>query len=212
MITTLRRTLIGFLGIPLMVAAGCSANITADVGASEEHPDAAAAASTDSGVPVMSPDVPGFTKDPTATGARLWIEAKLVSDRDVEAEIWAAELGPVFGYTAHFSFDATLFELAPGQAPPDAPVVLGADDPAKAIELWTQAAGDVGLGAVRTSTLTGEIPVTAATRLGVVKLRASKSGHSSLGLLRVAVRRADGRFVPVSVAGGKLVILVGGAS
>jgi hypothetical protein len=168
----------------------------------DDHPDAAPAIA----------DIPGFTADRRGTGPRLWIDAKVDGGRTAQLELWAADLGPVFGYSAHLRFDDGHLALAAGTAPPASATVLGQDDPAKAIELWTQGSGDVGFGAVRRSPEAGEVPIVDATKLGALTLEASRAGRSALTLDRAIVRRADGSFVPVTVSGGTLVTVEGGGS
>jgi hypothetical protein len=154
----------------------------------------------------------GFAPDVQPTGPRLWIDAKLTDPHHVDVDVWAAELGPTFGYVAHVRFDTGHLHPAPDAAPPSSPVALAPDDPSKAIELWTEASGDVGIGAVRTRPENQEIMLVEPTLLGTLKLEAARAGHSVLGLDRVSVRRVDSAFVPVETAGGVLTTTEGGAS
>jgi hypothetical protein len=162
--------------------------------------------------PDAVPDAPGFAADRRSMGPRLWIEATLAGGKNAGVELWASELGPVFGYSAHVHFDASHLSLSPDNASPEAPTVLAPDGPAKAVELWTQSAGDVGIGAVRRSPNLGEVPIVEATMLGSFMLEARRAGRSAIGIERAVVRRADGSFVSVSVAGGTLVTVDGGGS
>ena len=184
--TTADRPLaLGLVALVAMLAAGC--------GGDEE--DAAAAATGEA-------PKSGFVADAQGSGARMWIDAKLNGDSDALVELWAAELGPVLGYSAHLRFDTEHLENDPAGAPSAEPALGAAAE--EAVHLATALPGDVAFGGTRRSPTLGEADLGAATLLGQARLHARAASTSRLSLERVVARRADGGYLQLTALGGEL--------
>ena len=180
-----RALALGLVALVATLSAGC--------GGDEE--DGAAAASGEA-------PKPGFVADAQGSGARMWIDAKVESDSDARVELWAAELGPVLGYSAHLRFDTEHLELDPAGGPTTEPALGAAAD--EAVHLATALPGDVAFGGTRRSPTVGEADLGAATLLGHARLHARAATTSRLSLDRVVARRADGGYVQLTALGGEL--------
>ena len=119
--------------------------------------------------------------------------------------VWGIGLGPVFGLAAQLALDSTRLAAEA----PQAESWLGPDAAKEARYLAVVGGAGAKLGAVRRGPAAGEREVSAATKLATMRLKVVAPGRSRLELVQVQVRRADGSFLPVKVAGGELT--VGGA-
>src|SRR5687767_13166121 len=104
-------------------------------------------ASTDPPPPPAPTDADHFEVDADGSGPRLWVEAADVAGGAATFELWAAELGPTFGWSAHLTFDEGHLALDPAATPMVEPTVLGGD--AEAAHLAVPRGGDVALGSTR---------------------------------------------------------------
>ena len=145
---------------------------------------------------------PGFLADAQGSGARMWIDAKLEGDADARVELWAAELGPVLGYSAHLRFDTEHLDLDPAAGPSVEPALGATAD--EAVHLASALPGDLAFGGTRRSPTLGEADLGAATLLGHARLHARSVTTSRLSLERVVARRADGGYVQLTALGGEL--------
>ena len=150
-------------------------------------------------------EVGAWTPEDTGSGARLWLEG--AGDGSVATvTVWAAELGPVFGYSLHVTYDANLFALDPNVVPRAEASVLEAGQPADAIHLYALRSDHVGLAGTRTSPALDEVAIDAPTLLYSLPLQATRGGHPPFGLDRVSVRRRDGSYLPVRATGGAFAV------
>lgn len=128
------------------------------------------------------------------TGARLWLEAG--PDKDAPTiEVHGAELGEVFGFSAHLRYGAETMTLVRG----DLDRVLG--DDTEAATLVTLRDGDAVMGEARRGLALGAVPIDAPTRLGAFEVGEVRA-DVTLSLERVVVRRSDGSYVDVALGGG----------
>jgi hypothetical protein len=167
---------------------------------------AVAACGADETVPAKSNEpVVGFSPDVAAEGPRIWLEAALDGDA-ARVELWAADLGPVFGYAGHLEWDAGHLGL---DGAPSSDDLLAAGDAKTAVHVWTGVAGDLSFGGTRRAPALGEVEIDQPLRVGVVTLRTLAEKQSRLTPSRVIVRRGDGSYVATAAIGGTLV--TGGA-
>jgi len=188
------RVTIGWLAA-LVVLGGCD-------GGNPSSPDANDADTTEDATEETAdaPPVPGFEPDEAPTGAALYLTATLDDPAAPVVQVWARDLGTIFGLACHVEFDG-------GQLTAGAPVVepaIGPDTAGEAGYLSVVAVGDVALGAARRGPDAGEVDVTAPTLVATIPLTVVSAGTSRLALTSAQVRRADGGFVPIAVAGGRL--------
>lgn len=188
----MRAVISGMSLVALVVAAACS-----DATTSQQHDAGTAdAAAADSSVPAGA----SFAADDEPTGPALYVTVDTSDAVHPKATVWAAHLGAVFGIAAALRYDAA--QLAPQQ--PRIEPLLGPDAAGEARYLIAARAGAVVLGAARRGPAAGEQEITAPVALAVVPLEVLDAGSSRLALERAQVRRADGSFVAVQVAGGTL--------
>jgi hypothetical protein len=171
-------------------------------GGSPSSPDAGDADMTEDAAEDTAdvPLVPGFEPDEAPTGAALYLTATLDDPAAPVVQVWARGLGMILGLACHVEFDGARFAAG-------APVVepaIGADTADEAGYLSAVGAGDVALGAARRGPDAGEVDLTAATLVATIPLRVVSAGTSRLDLTSAQARRADGSFVPLAVAGGRL--------
>jgi len=115
-------------------------------------------------------------------------------------QVWAQGLGTIFGLACHLEFDGARFAAG-------APVLepaLGADAAGEAGYLSAVRTGDVALGAARREPDAGEVELTTPTLVATIPLTIVSAGTSRIDLTSTEVRRADGSYVPVALAGGRL--------
>lgn len=136
------------------------------------------------------------------TGARLWLEVAEEQPDRLLVRVWAAELGSVFGFAAHLTFDSARLEL-------DGDRVAALDltpwgGPVDSSQLLATLSGDVALGAARRGPGLGDVPIEQPTELASVPLRVLDPASTRLDLGTVIVRRADGSYQPTGALGGTL--------
>jgi hypothetical protein len=144
-----------------------------------------------------------LSAEPRAAGAAVWIEGEVSPEGEARVEIWAAELGALFGLSLHLRYPASEVEL--GEV--ELVELLGAEPDAHYIV--TSRPGDLSLGGTRAAPSGGEVELSAPTRLAGVQLRWSAEESAVLALERQQVRRVDGSFVEARCSGAELQI--GGA-
>ena len=167
-------------------------------------------ASTDPPPPPAPTDADHFDVDADGSGPRLWVEAADVSAGAATFELWAAELGPTFGWSAHLTFDEEHLALDPSVPPMVEPTVLGPGGDAEAAHLAVPRGGHVALGSTRRARDLGDVTIDAPVRLAAVRLAAADAGASRVAPARAIVRTAEGGWVAVTTAGGTFTS-VGGA-
>ncbi len=147
----------------------------------------------------LQPATPGFAADPRPGGAALYLGVEDPGGSP-RLELWASGLGAVFGLAARVALDPA--RLGAANAKPT--TWLGPEAPKEARYLTLAAEGIIVLGAARRGPAAGERQLDAPTLLATAELVVRAAGRSRLELREVQVRRADGSFVPVAVAGGEL--------
>lgn len=167
-------------------------------------PDAAVApdasvVSSDAGV-ADAGSQPRFDAEQKPTGAGLWVEADLTNPARPRLEVWARNLGQVFGVAFHVKVDAAVMQLDEASTE----LALGPD--ARHLEYLLP--GDVAFALVRPGPSAGEQDLTAPTRLAVMQLSSLSTSPTAVTFSRVQARRIDGSFVPLTAVGG---LLTGGA-
>jgi hypothetical protein len=153
------------------------------------------------------PDAPREVRlvvDGPGEGASLWLDGRL-DGSGVELEVWAKDLGEVFGYAAHVELAGDALAVDPGGAFALDGDALASGDPAAHHALVTSGPGDIGFGECRASLAAGAVEVAAPVRLGTVRLRLGEAREGSIRLTRISVRRADGSFVEVTAGAARLV-------
>jgi len=149
--------------------------------------------------PPPPPDTPRFTAE-EGTSPALRLEGTLAGDLTVE--IWADDLGPVFGLAGRLAFDPSHLSPISAELAPD----LLADSAA----LVRTDADAVVFGVTRKGAAAGDQMLAGSVLAGTVRFSVLRAGDSQLALSRGMVRRADGSFVPASFLGAQL-HTVGGA-
>jgi hypothetical protein len=162
----------------------------------------------DAGIPPADAGAPDagvsahFEPDALPTGAALWLQADLSDAKAPKLEVWAQGISPIFGLAFHLGLDPAQLKVETAGAEP----VMGLDGR----YLQKARGGDVAFGLTHVEAASGETDLTAAKRIAVLQLSVLGPVDSRLTLGRVLARKADGSFVAVSVAAGRLV-LPGGA-
>jgi hypothetical protein len=146
-----------------------------------------------------------FTVDPRPEGAAMWLEGEVESDGGLTVGVWAAGIGPVFGYSAHLTFDDKVLRLADDGAFASE-AVLGPDARNAAVYVWSAEPGDLAFGATRRGPTLGEVELGAAVCLGKVELTPRGEGRTRIDLSRVIIRRDDESFVATHTAGGRVTV------
>ncbi len=143
---------------------------------------------------------PGFEADPAPEGAALYVDVD-VSDPDAPvATVWASDLGPVFGIALHVVLDGAHVTAHDVVVEP----FLGSDSAGEAEYLSGPGTADVSLGAARRGPGAGEVDVTDPVLVATIPLDVVEHGSTRIEITRFQVRRADGSFTAVDVAGGLL--------
>ena len=143
---------------------------------------------------------PGFTPESPPAGAAVWLTCDLTQPEAPVVQVWARELGQVFGLAGHVRYDAE--HLAVNEVAMATP--LGADGAGEAAYLGAPRAGDVVLGGARRGPAAGAIDVTDPVLVATLTMRAVKPAQSRLTIDDLVVRRADGSLAVASTAGGSL--------
>jgi len=145
--------------------------------------------------------LPAFVADAEPQGAALYVNVDTSDSEAPTAIVWAVRLGPVFGVAFHLEIDGE----AVSASAPVAELFLGPGSVGEAAYMAVLAADDeVELGAVRRGPDAGEVVVDEPVVVAIIPLTIDATGTSRLDLTDAQVRRADGSFTPVSVAGGLL--------
>ncbi len=143
-------------------------------------------------------------------GPRLWLDVVLNEHEDATVQLWAAELGSVFGYSVHLEYDPNHLVLDETAGPQIDLSVFTADGQDNGLSLIVTESGDVGLGAMRRSPALSEVQLNEPIQLATVAFKAQQPAQSELRLTRIVVREASGEYVAVQ-AGGGVLKTVGGA-
>jgi hypothetical protein len=138
-----------------------------------------------------------FEPQAELAGPRLWLSATRGADGIVRIELQGAELGDVFGWAAHVRWDPGAFAVDGGGVGE----TLGGD--AEAARLFTLQEGDAALGEARRGTSLGGVAIDEPAVLATLDV-GTGSDASEVQLERAVVRRADGSYVDISTAGGRL--------
>ncbi len=147
--------------------------------------------------------------EPRASGPALWLEGQL-QEGHATIEVWAGNLGEVFGYSLHLTYDREHLRALPEEEGDLNQLVLGAGRAAPPIYLRREGPDAVILGAVRYGVAEGEHPVMNPVRVATARLKVLKDGTSSLRLEKTMVRRSNGAFTATQATGARLVT-TGGA-
>ena len=138
-----------------------------------------------------APDTPSFTAAPgSAPSLRL---TGAFDGPQLTVEIWAEELGPVFGVAGRLRFDPTHLEVERAELEP----ALLPD----AAELIRSDADRIVFGVARKGASLGDAPLEGSVLLATVRFTPLRAGDSELSLSRAMVRRADGSFLPAAFLG-----------
>ncbi|MBW2261544.1 MAG: hypothetical protein JRG91_06170 [Deltaproteobacteria bacterium] len=143
---------------------------------------------------------PGFEADPEPEGPGVYVDVDVTDPDAPVATVWAADMGPVFGIALHVTLDGTHVAAHDAAIEP----CLGSDSAGEAEYLVGPGASDVSLGAVRRGPDAGEVEITAPVLVATIPLTVVAHGASRVEVTSVQVRRADGSFTAIEVAGGLL--------
>ena len=143
---------------------------------------------------------PGFEADPAPDGPGLYVDVDVTDPDAPVATVWAADLGPVFGIALHVVLDGTHVTAHDVVMEP----CLGSDSAGEAEYLAGPGTADVSLGGARRGVDAGEVTITDPVLVATVPLTTAAHGASRVEITRFQVRRADGSFTAVDVAGGLL--------
>ena len=191
----MRETRSWVLGIAMVAAAALSCGCSGDETGSDGPP---------------APPPGSFEAEAAGSGPRLWLEAQLDGAMSATVGLWGAELGPVFGWSAHITGYGGE-HLAPDGDPTVEPAALAPADPAQALGFAKiQRPTDIALGASRLSPELGEVTIDLPTELARVVLQPLGPGESELRIEQVVIRRSDGSYQTASVYGGVLTTAGGG--
>lgn len=151
----------------------------------------------DAGMPDAGPVpvLPRFDADPLPPGAALFTKADLTDPKAPKLEIWAQGVGPVLGLAFHVAVDGAQLRIDAAGADP----VMGLE----ARYLQKVRGADVAFGLAR---LGGETALMAPVRVAIVLLTPLGAVDGAVRVERAVARRADGTYVPLQVAGGKVVL------
>jgi hypothetical protein len=139
---------------------------------------------------------PGFAPSPAppAGAAALVATATLGAPGHADVVIEGRALGPLFGLSFHVTAtNAALDEVKAGDA-------LALDRTVARID-----GNDVALGGTRLDPQSGDVALEEGA-LASFHVTAVEAGDVELRIERAVVRRADGSFMPVAVAGGTLTL------
>ncbi len=172
-------------------------------------PGGADAGPTDSGVVTVAdsgteppdagmPPVPQFVADPLPSGAVVWLKADVTNPAKPRLEVWGRDLALVRGVAFHVEVDPAQLRVDTAAAE----LVMGAGERI----LARVRGGDAAFGLVRLERSPAETDLAAETKLAVLQLTALTKVDSRPALSRVVVRRADGAYVAVKAAAGRLVL------
>jgi len=143
---------------------------------------------------------PGFEADPEPDGPGVYVDVDVTDPEAPVAFVWAADMGPVFGLALHVTLDGIHVTAHDAVIEP----CLGSDSAGEAEYLVGPGAADVSLGAVRRGPDAGEVDIAAPVLVATIPLTVVTHGASRVEVTRFQVRRADGSFTTVEVAGGML--------
>lgn len=140
---------------------------------------------------------PGFAPSAAPVGPALVANATLGEPGHANVTIEGRELGALFGLSFHVTAtNARLSNAATTDALPLDRVLARID---------AKDDGDVAFGGTRLDPANGDVAIEDGA-LASLHVEASEPGDVELRIERAVVRRADGSFVPVAVAGGTLTL------
>ena len=155
-------------------------------------------ADTDSGADASQSTV--FQADAIPDGPSLSIDVDTSHPEAPVARVVGHQLGSVFGIACHVVFTGSTFSAHDPVVQP----FLGADEAGKARYLAKASPTEVALAGVRRGVAAGEIELPDPVVIGTVPIAIGSAGTVRIELSQAQVRRADGTWTAVKLAGGNL--------
>jgi hypothetical protein len=141
---------------------------------------------------------PGFAASPAPGGPALITTATLGEPGHADVTIEGHELGALFGLSFHVT-------VAAGNASLDDASTTATLALDRLVARVDDDGNDVAFGGTRLDPATGDVAIDDGS-LAAVHVTAQEAGDVELRIERAVVRRADGSFIPVAVAGGTLTL------